>query len=279
VSIEFSVIIPTLNEENYIEDCIKSISSQTFPRNKYEIIVSDGASEDRTIEIAKRYADIVVTSKKRGIWWGRNYGAKFAKGKYLVFIDADTMLKRDYLEVAHKYLEDGVVGLTMGFGIEGKGTKIRVIEYVSDYYWWLSSKMGNGSLIGINICVPKKVFKKIGGFKEYALEDAAFDKELRTEGQTLFVVQRKVVTSARRLEEYGAVGLCRYYLELGLLDGGKISNPHIINFIKYRNYMPVRISKNHMIHRRLQDQKKNYSRYERLEALRNRIHRFHMLHT
>lgn len=262
---EFSVIIPTLNEESYIEDCIRSISSQTFPRNRYEIIVSDGASEDRTVEIARKYADIVVISEKRGIWRGRNFGAKFARGKYLVFIDADTTVKKDYLEVVHKHLKNGVVGLTMGFGIEGKGPKIRIIEYISDYYWWLNSKMGNGSLIGINICVPKDVFMKIGGFKEYALEDAAFDRELRTEGQTLFLVQRKVVTSARRLEEYGVIGLCRYYFELGLLDSGKIRNPHIANLIKYRNYLPVRISQ--MNEERSID--------ERVKALRTRIQRFH----
>lgn len=264
---EFSVIIPTLNEENYIENCMKSISSQTLPRDMYEIIVSDGASEDRTVEIAKKYADIVVISKKRGIWWGRNYGAKFAKGKYLVFIDADTMLKEDYLEVVHEYLERGVVGLTMGFELDGKGPKRRIIEYMSGYYWWLNSKMGNGSLIGINICIPKEIFTKVGGFKEYALEDAAFDKELRAEGQTLFLIQRKVVTSARRLEEYGAIGLCRYYVELGLLDGRKIRNPHIIRFIKYRNYLPVRISKI----------KGKRGKCENPGALRKRINRFHML--
>jgi len=264
---EFSVIIPTLNEENYIENCIRSISNQTFPRSRYEIIVSDGVSEDKTVEIAKKYADIVVISKKKGIWWGRNYGAKFAKGKYLVFIDADTMIKKDYLEVVHKYLEEGVVGLTTGFGIEGKGPKMRIIEYVTDYYWWLNSKMGNGSLIGINICVPKKVFMKIGGFKEYALEDAAFDKELRKEGQTLFLIEKKVVTSARRLEEYGALGLCRYYFELGLVDNGTIRNPYIANLIKNRNYLPVRISKLN----------KERSRYERFKALHNHIHRIHPL--
>lgn len=264
---EFSVIIPALNEGNYIEGCLKSISRQTFPRDKYEIIVSDGTSVDKTVEIAKKYADMVVTSEKRGIWWGRNYGAKFAKGKYLVFIDADTTIKEDYLEVVHKYLEMGVVGLTMGFEIEGKGPKRRIIEFMSGGYWWLNSKIGNGSLIGINICIPKDIFMKVGGFKEYALEDAAFDKELRTEGKTLFLIQRKVVTSARRLEEYGAIGLCRYYVELGLLDGKKIRNPYISKFIKHRNYIPVRTSK---IERKR-------SRYENFETLRKRIHRFHML--
>jgi len=98
---EISVIVPTLNEENYLEDCLKSILRQTFPRNEYEIIVSDGSSEDRTVEIANKYADRVVVSKKRGIWWGRNYGAKFARGRFLVFIDADTKIKEDYLETVY----------------------------------------------------------------------------------------------------------------------------------------------------------------------------------
>lgn len=260
---EFSVIIPTLNEENYIENCIKSISNQTFPRNRYEIIVSDGVSKDKTVEIAKKYADVVVISKEKGIWRGRNYGAEFAKGKYLVFIDADTTIDEDYLEVVHKYLESGVVGLTTGFGIDGKGPAMRIVEHMADYYWWLNSKMGNGCLIGINICVPKKVFMKIGGFKEYALEDAAFDKELRKEGQILFLFEKKVVTSPRRLEEYGPLGLCRYYFELGLVDKGTIRNPYIANLIKNRNYLPVRISKLN----------KEQSSYERIIALHNSIQR------
>ncbi|NMC10332.1 MAG: glycosyltransferase [Methanothrix sp.] len=260
---EISVIVPTLNEENYLEDCLKSILRQTFPRNEYEIIVSDGSSEDRTIEIANNYADLVVVSKKRGIWWGRNYGAKFARGKFLVFIDADTKIKEDYLETVYNYMMRGVVGLTTGFELDGVGPGIKLIEYMSDGYWWLNSKIGNGSLIGINLCVPRDIFLKVGGFKEYALEDAAFDRELRNEGETLFLRQRKVITSPRRLEACGMIGLCRYYFELGLIDGGKIRNPHIINLLKYKNYTPVRISK-----------KKNKIRYDGIDALSKLIYKW-----
>lgn len=42
IVMEFSVIVPALNEESYIGACLESISEQTFPRNGYEIIVSDG---------------------------------------------------------------------------------------------------------------------------------------------------------------------------------------------------------------------------------------------
>jgi glycosyltransferase involved in cell wall biosynthesis len=238
---EFSVIIPALNEEEHIEACLKSILKQTLPRDSYEIIVSDGGSGDRTAEISRKYADRVVVSKKRGIWWGRNQGAKIAKGTYLVFIDADTRIKEDYLETAKKHLDLGVVGLTAGFEIEGIGLKMKIFENLGCCFFWLSSKFGNTSLIGINLCVPRDVFRRVGGFKDYALEDAAFDRDLKKVGRTCFLMERKVVTSARRLEAYGAIGLCKYYFELGMMDGGRINSPHITKYMKYQEYKPVRM--------------------------------------
>lgn len=239
---EFSVIVPALNEETCIETCLKSILMQTLPRNSYEIIVSDGASNDRTVEIARKYADRVVVSEKRGIWLGRNLGAQFAKGRYLVFIDADTRIKEDYLETVRRSLESGVVGLTTAFEIEGSGLKTRIFEYICNCYLGINSKIDNVCLNGINLCVPRDVFMKVGGFRDYALEDAAFGRELRKEGQTCFLMQRLVVTSPRRLEAYGAVGLCRYYFELGMIDGGKIKHKYIFRYIKYRKYAPIRLS-------------------------------------
>jgi hypothetical protein len=82
----------------------------------------------------------------------------------------------------------------------------------------------------------------VGGFRNCALEDAALSRDLIKEGQTWFLIQRKVVTSARRLEAYGVVGLCRYYFELGLIDGRKINRPYVIKYIKYKEYMPIRTS-------------------------------------
>lgn len=257
----FSVIVPALNEEKYIEACLKSISRQTLPRNNYEIIVSDGGSNDRTVEIARRYADRVIVSKRRGIWWGRNQGAKFAKGKYLVFIDADTRIKENYLEMVHKHLENGVVGLTAAYKIEGTGLKIRFLEYLSCYYLWLNSEIDNASLIGINLCVPKDVFMRVGGFRDYALEDAALGRELRKIGQTCFLMEKLVSTSPRRLDAYGVVGLCRYYFELGLIDGGNISSPYILKYLKFKRYIPIRT---------LGCQRAD-GRYENIKALSKRI--------
>jgi glycosyltransferase involved in cell wall biosynthesis len=242
---DFSVIVPALNEETNIEACLKSISKQKLPRNRYEIIVSDGGSNDRTIEIARKYADRVIVSNKKGIWWGRNQGAKFAKGKYLVFIDADTRVKYEYLETVHEHLKLGIVGLTAAFEIEGLGFKMKMLEHIINSYLYLNSKISNVNLVGINLCVPRDVFMKVGGFKDFALEDAAIGRELRKEGRTCFLIQKMAVTSPRRLEALGVLGLCRYYFELGLIDGGSVSNTYLSKYMKYREYKPIRLDRQH----------------------------------
>lgn len=250
---EFSIIVPSLNEEPYIGACLESISKQTIPRNNYEIIVSDGGSNDNTVKIAGKYADRVIVSEKKGIWWGRNQGAEFAKGKYLVFIDADTRIKKDYLETVHRYLESGVVGLTTAFELDGADFKIKFYECICNCYFGLKSKIDNVTLIGFNLCVPRDVFMNIGGFKDYALEDVFLSYELRKEGRTCFLIQRKVVTSPRRLDAYGAIGLCRYYFELGMIDSGRISNLYMSKYLKYTNYVPIRNP-----HQRARDNLENF---------------------
>ena len=86
-----SIIIPTLNEEKYIENTLKALKNQDY-NGKYEIIVADGMSKDRTVKIAQKYADKVIKVKKPGISAGRNAGAGIAKGGIFLFIDADTIV-------------------------------------------------------------------------------------------------------------------------------------------------------------------------------------------
>ncbi|GAH04139.1 unnamed protein product, partial [marine sediment metagenome] len=60
-----TVVIPALNEEEFIGDCLKSIRAQTVPPD--EIIVMDNGSTDKTVEIAQKYADRVIVMPDVGI--------------------------------------------------------------------------------------------------------------------------------------------------------------------------------------------------------------------
>ena len=89
---EVSIIILTKNEENTIEDCLKGIIAQP-PRFSYEMIVIDSGSKDRTIEKVKKYPVNLYQIPAADFGHGktRNLGARMAQGRYLVYLNGDTI--------------------------------------------------------------------------------------------------------------------------------------------------------------------------------------------
>jgi glycosyltransferase involved in cell wall biosynthesis len=85
-----SVIIPTLNSQKYIRECLDSVFEQTY--KNYEVIVVDGGSSDKTLEIAKEYSNVRVVNSLKGRSKQKNIGAKESNGQYLYFIDSDFVL-------------------------------------------------------------------------------------------------------------------------------------------------------------------------------------------
>jgi len=237
--IEVSIIVPALNEEKSIESSLKAILNQTLPREKYEVIVSDGGSSDRTVEIARKYADKVVISRKKGIWWGRNYAAKFAKGKYLAFIDADTMLDRDYLEFVLKNLKEKYLAVCTAFRFPEKSLKMKMACKAATIYYLSKKLLGHPYVLGFNFCVSRQAFDKIGGFKDYGLEDLKMSEELQKYGKITLLPKVKVTTSSRRLKKFGLFGSLRYYLELLFIQKINIKNPEKYKFFKHRRYKPA----------------------------------------
>jgi glycosyltransferase involved in cell wall biosynthesis len=232
---EFSVVIPALNEEKYLKSCLKSIVSQNFPRNKYEIIVSDGNSSDKTVSIARKYADKVVVTRKKGIWYGRNFGARFAKGKYLVFIDADTTIEKDYLETIHKQLSGDCVAVSMGFRLSEGGILLHAAEDINNAYHYAITLFGGKTLFGFNMAVDRNVFLKVGGFKNKPLEDLNFAKNCSKQGKVKFIPRKMVSTSARRILLWGLWKTFRYYSELWWFQEKNIRDPRIIKYDRYQN--------------------------------------------
>lgn len=99
----FSIIIPIYNCEKYIERCIKSIIEQDF--FSYEIIAVDDGSKDNSLNIcnniAENFKQVKVFSKKNsGVSDTRNYALNRATGKYILFMDSDDYVEKDYLQTA-----------------------------------------------------------------------------------------------------------------------------------------------------------------------------------
>jgi len=99
MSVELSIIIPTHNSVSIIEQCICSLTSQSYPRDRYEIIVVDDGSKDGTIDLSKKSgADKVIEIEPCFQGKARNIGAEIANGKFLAFIDSDCEAKEGWIE-------------------------------------------------------------------------------------------------------------------------------------------------------------------------------------
>jgi glycosyltransferase involved in cell wall biosynthesis len=91
-----SIITVCYNSEKTIEDTLKSIKSQTYPNIEY--IVIDGLSQDKTIEIVKKYSDIVsihTIEKDKGLYDAMNKGIHLATGEVVGILNSDDILYDD----------------------------------------------------------------------------------------------------------------------------------------------------------------------------------------
>ena len=100
-----SFILPTLNVEALLDNCLASIARQTYPRDHYDILIADAHSTDRTPEIARKYGCVVLNDDGKNMEEGKRLALQHATGEYIVFVDADNEITHpDYIELAVKAL-------------------------------------------------------------------------------------------------------------------------------------------------------------------------------
>lgn len=104
-----SIIIPVYNVEEWIEECLESLRQQTY--SEYEIILVDDGSTDKSGIICDQFAathasTCVLHQNNQGVSVARNNGIRHATGEYIVFIDPDDVISKDYLEVLISTMEN-----------------------------------------------------------------------------------------------------------------------------------------------------------------------------
>ncbi|MEI6816812.1 MAG: glycosyltransferase [Bacteroidota bacterium] len=100
-----SIIIPAKNEEKLIRICIESLNKINYPKDKFEIIITDGLSTDNTVAVAKEMGARVINNPKQTVSPGRNIGFENAKGDLIAFTDADCIVDENWLQNSLKYFD------------------------------------------------------------------------------------------------------------------------------------------------------------------------------
>lgn len=216
---KISIIIPTLNEEKYLQTTLECLSNQNT-NVPYEIIVSDGGSDDATLHIAEQSANLVVHCEERGIGYGRHFGALNASGhsKYFVFVDSDTVLPSYFLAwMWDRFMnKPKVVAFSTRFEFSEESQQVKLAQQVANHYFEMREILFTATLPGFLTCVRRDAYFKCGGYRNVLLEDVDFSRRISKVGDVRYYRDITVTNSSRRLEKMGLIGTLYYYTQLDL---------------------------------------------------------------
>ena len=207
-----SIIIPVYNQFHYTYSCLKSILENT-PDIQYEVIIADDGSTDETVNISKIVKNVTVVNDgiNRGFLRNCNHASKFAKGKYLLFLNNDTNVQPNWLNSLVELIENdpkiGLVGSKLVYP-DGRLQEAGGIIW-NDASGWNYGRLDDPELpqynyvkevdyiSGASIMIRKNLWEEIGGFDErYApayFEDSDLAFEVRKHGYKVVYQPKSVV--------------------------------------------------------------------------------------
>lgn len=227
---KLSVIIPTLNEEDYLEKTIFALRNCSVVNCPKQIVIVDGGSKDHTRDVAQKLnvEFIEYFDAPKGRAYLLNKGSEFADGDVILFLDADSIVPEGYDEDIMKTLQKpNVVGGAFEFTLDGSQFGLRVVEAINRmrYRIWKRYYGDQG------IFVKKNIFHKVGKYPQIGLMEASeFCLSLAKQGK-LCLVKKPMLTSARRFLNYGiyrvlGFDIKMWWLNLMGLDVEKFANSY-----------------------------------------------------
>ncbi len=187
-----SFIIPAKNEEKNILRCISSILNINYPNNRFDILVIDNGSNDKTVEISKKSGASVYVCPNFTISKMRNYGANFAKGEYLAFIDADVSIDENWpnvcLRTVEKYNSQAVgssptIPENSTWIERAWHCQVRARDNVGKRPW----------IASMNLFVNRSVFLEVGGFDEALVTCEDVDLGYRISRKTDIIYNKDII--------------------------------------------------------------------------------------
>lgn len=190
-----SVIIPTYNEEESIGKLLNYLKEFGDDR-LLEIIVVDGRSEDRTLEIAQKNGVDCFISKKKGRAAQMNAGYRHSSGSLLYFVHADSFPPQTYLDDLFAAVAEGYKAGCYRFRFDSDRFLLKINSWFTRFDR-LMCRGGDQTLF-----ITHSFFEKLGGFQEDFLIMEDYDLIRKIQQETPFkIIPKEVVVSARKYDK------------------------------------------------------------------------------
>jgi glycosyltransferase involved in cell wall biosynthesis len=200
-----SIIIPCRNEASWIEQCLKSVADNDFPKDQLEVLVLDGMSDDGTRPIldrlAVRYPFVrILDNPRRIVPVALNLGIAAARGEIIVRLDAHNQYPTDYISKLVRWLEksgaDDVGGLWITLPSNGTALAKAIALGCTHPFGVGNAKYRTGVTEPCEVdtvpfgCYRRDVFDRIGLFDEELIrnQDIEFNLRLRAAGGSILLV-------------------------------------------------------------------------------------------
>jgi glycosyltransferase involved in cell wall biosynthesis len=227
-----SIIIPTLNEEQYLPQLLEDLTKQTF--QNFEVIHVDAQSTDKTTQKAAQFADQLelksIASDQRNVGHQRNLGSQKARGEWIIFMDADNRLPNHFLQGIKYQLDkkQNVNAFTCWLDVKSYQTTHQPAIQLINFGLSLFKSEAFGAMLGIR---AKLMEKYCFSEKQKFCEDIALVKKLIQDGYNFSCFRDpQYFTSPRRFEKEGLAKITTSAIEARLR---MLLNDNLENFDKY----------------------------------------------
>lgn len=219
-----SVIVPVYNAERFVVKCIESVQAQTY--TNWQMILVDDGSKDKSLEVCQKYANLdnrisVIHQENAGAGAARNTGLAKAVGEYVVFIDSDDYVDKDYFTLLAKHDEDVVFIDVQAVGEDGKVVRnefLSIYKNLSKDDFMRSQMTGKINWGGVRKVVKREILErnnirytdhKVGEEALFTYSSVFYSKSISfIEKPVYFYIQRDDSLSHTKMDDpWGEVAL------------------------------------------------------------------------
>ncbi|WP_431156652.1 TIGR04283 family arsenosugar biosynthesis glycosyltransferase [Winogradskyella poriferorum] len=203
---KISIIIPVLNEEEFIGDLLSHIATVSVTLNIEDIVVVDGGSTDKTKEIVATFKDVKLLNSDKGRAKQMNTGAKNSNGSILYFLHADALPPKNFDALILKEVSRGNSAGCFRMQFDSNHWWLRLASWLTQFNW-RPCRGGDQSQF-----ITRALFDEVGGFDENFIiyEDNILINELYKRNEFV-VINKKIKTSARQYKKVGIWKLQYYF--------------------------------------------------------------------